>query len=89
MSSSSTSSRSWKQCAFCSASSFTFKNPREFSFHLREYHCTKEGGSYICHYGKNGVCCSLPLEGVSDRDYEDHVARNHILLSVRSIFPGK
>ncbi|KAG1681997.1 Vacuolar protein sorting-associated protein 54 [Nymphon striatum] len=87
MSSSSTSSRSWKQCAFCTASSFTFKNPREFSIHLREYHCTKEGGSYICHYGKNGVCSSLPLEGVSDRDYEDHVARNHILLSVKKIFP--
>ena len=32
----------------------------------------------MCKYGKNGVCPSLPVEGVSDRDYEDHVARDHV-----------
>ena len=26
----------------------------------------------------NGVCPSLPLEGVSDRDYDDHVIKDHI-----------
>lgn len=45
--------------------------------HLRERHCTKEGGSYVCRYGYNGVCNSLPLDGVSDRDYESHVQRHH------------
>jgi len=32
----------------------------------------------VCRYGMNGVCTSLPLEGVSDRDYDDHVVRDHI-----------
>jgi len=32
----------------------------------------------VCHYGMNGVCPSLPVEGVSDRDYDDHVARDHV-----------
>lgn len=45
--------------------------------HLRECHCTKEGGSFVCRYGYNGVCSSLPLEGVSDQDYEDHVLKHH------------
>ena len=45
--------------------------------HMRQTHCTQEGGSFVCHYGYNGVCSSLPLEGVSDRDYEDHVVKNH------------
>lgn len=46
--------------------------------HLRDRHCTKEGGSYVCRYGFNGVCASLPLDGVSDRDYETHVAKYHV-----------
>lgn len=45
--------------------------------HIRECHCTKEGGSFVCRYGYNGVCSSLPLEGVSDKDYEDHVLKHH------------
>ena len=32
----------------------------------------------MCRYGVNGVCPSLPVDGVSDRDYEDHVARDHV-----------
>jgi vacuolar protein sorting-associated protein 54 len=64
--------------ASASASGFKFKSPREFCAHLREYHCTKEGGSFVCRYGMNRVCPSLPLEGVSDKDYEDHVARDHV-----------
>ena len=31
----------------------------------------------MCHYGYNGVCSSLPVEGVSDRDYENHVLKHH------------
>ena len=48
------------------------------SRHLRERHCTREGGSYVCRYGQNGVCSSLPVDGVCDADYEDHVQRHHI-----------
>lgn len=46
--------------------------------HLRDRHCTKEGGSFVCRYGYNGVCASLPLDGVSDRDYESHVTKYHV-----------
>lgn len=45
---------------------------------MRERHCSKEGGSYVCRYGYNGVCPSLPLDGVSDRDYETHISRHHV-----------
>ncbi|XP_067620743.1 vacuolar protein sorting-associated protein 54 isoform X2 [Eurosta solidaginis] len=46
--------------------------------HLRDRHCTREGGSYVCRYGFNGVCPSLPLDGVSDRDYDAHVSKYHV-----------
>lgn len=71
----------WKGCIVCRKTddaTTVFKSPREFCRHLRDYHCTKEGGSFVCHYGPNGVCPSLPVEGVSDQDYEDHVARDHV-----------
>ena len=71
----------WKRCSLCSPSSGAagpFRSPRDFCRHLRDYHCTREGGSFVCSYGMNGVCPSLPVEGVSDRDYEDHVARDHV-----------
>lgn len=72
-------SNSWKTCIVCrSISDLHFKTAREFAQHLRDFHCSKEGGSFVCRYGMNGVCPSLPLEGVSDRDYEDHVARDHV-----------
>lgn len=67
----------WKTCVVC-RSGVGFKTPREFSQHLRDFHCSKEGGSFVCRYGMNGVCPSLPLEGVSDRDYDDHVSRDHV-----------
>uniref|UniRef100_A0A182NTX3 Vacuolar protein sorting-associated protein 54 n=1 Tax=Anopheles dirus TaxID=7168 RepID=A0A182NTX3_9DIPT len=57
---------------------FLFKNTAEFVRHLRQQHCTVEGGSYVCRYGYNGVCSSLPLDGVSDRDYDMHVTRCHV-----------
>lgn len=50
---------------------FTFR-------HLRERHCSREGGSYVCKYGYKGVCASLPVDGVSDRDYEAHVIKYHM-----------
>lgn len=65
----------WKNCKLCSVHC---KSPREFSRHLREFHCSKEGGSYVCRYGPNNICPSLPLEGVSDMDYENHIARDHV-----------
>lgn len=46
--------------------------------HLRDRHCTREGGSFVCRYGYKGVCASLPLDGVSDRDYEAHVLKVHM-----------
>uniref|UniRef100_A0A182K0X0 Vacuolar protein sorting-associated protein 54 n=1 Tax=Anopheles christyi TaxID=43041 RepID=A0A182K0X0_9DIPT len=57
---------------------FLFKSTAEFVRHLRQQHCTVEGGSYVCRYGYNGVCSSLPLDGVSDRDYDMHVTRCHV-----------
>jgi len=71
---------SWKRCALCwpSDSAGPFISPQDFCRHLRDYHCTREGGSFVCLYGMNGVCPSLPVEGVSDRDYEDHVVRDHV-----------
>ncbi len=66
----------WKRCLLCSNK--TFRSPRQFVGHLRDFHCTKEGGSFVCRYGPNGICPSLPLDGVSDKDYEDHVARDHV-----------
>ncbi|KAL5008620.1 hypothetical protein ScPMuIL_014201 [Solemya velum] len=69
----------WKQCSQCKeTAAAVFKSPREFCRHLRDFHCSKEGGSYVCRYGMNAVCPSLPIEGVSDKDYEDHVARDHV-----------
>lgn len=71
----------WKSCLVCRKSddsSTLFKSPRDFCRHLRDYHCTKEGGSFVCLYGPNGVCPSLPVDGVSDKDYEDHVAKDHV-----------
>lgn len=32
----------------------------------------------MCRYGYNGVCASLPLDGVSDRDYVEHVMKYHM-----------
>ncbi|GAB0100118.1 Vacuolar protein sorting-associated protein 54 [Sergentomyia squamirostris] len=66
----------WQSCAYCSMDAF--KSSSEFVKHLRERHCTREGGSFVCRYGNNGVCASLPLDGVSDRDYESHVNRYHV-----------
>lgn len=44
--------------------------------HLREQHCAREGGSFVCRYGYNGVCNSLPIEGVSDKDYVAHATKH-------------
>ena len=67
---------SWKTCVLCPDE--TFYGIKDFTFHLREFHCKKEGGSFTCHYGENNLCKFLPLEGVSDRDYEQHVLRIHV-----------
>lgn len=50
--------------------------------HLREKHSVVEGGSFVCRYGYNSVCNSLPVEGVSDSDYFHHVVKHHALLPV-------
>ena len=84
----------WKRCDLCSlgpgepgqmsskiVDSVPFKSPHEFGRHLRDYHCTREGGSFVCLYGPNGVCPSLPLDGVSEWDYQDHVMKDHVSVS--------
>uniref|UniRef100_A0AC34FMS5 Uncharacterized protein n=1 Tax=Panagrolaimus sp. ES5 TaxID=591445 RepID=A0AC34FMS5_9BILA len=55
-----------------------FSSFQEFAFHLRTQHCSKEGGSFVCRYGLNGVCQMLPVEGVSDEDYEKHIRKCHL-----------
>ncbi|XP_033735707.1 vacuolar protein sorting-associated protein 54-like [Pecten maximus] len=62
----------------CSLCQLPFKSADDFTRHLRDFHCSKEGGSFVCRYGLNNVCPSLPLEGVSDMDYENHIARDHV-----------
>ena len=54
-----------------------FNSASEFHEHLRESHCIREGGSFVCLYGPNGVCPSLPIEGVSEVDYKLHVSKVH------------
>lgn len=67
----------WKRCNLCA--NISFKTAQEFRLHLRQNHCKKEGGSYVCCYGKHNICGSLPLEGVNDQDYEFHVVKHHVL----------
>lgn len=64
-----------RKCLLCQ---LPFKSAEEFTRHLRDFHCSKEGGSFVCRYGLNNVCPSLPLEGVSDTDYKNHIARDHV-----------
>ncbi|VDM94585.1 unnamed protein product [Onchocerca ochengi] len=66
-----------RYCDLCTRNVRKFSNRFEFAQHLRVMHCTKEGGSFICRYGPNGVCQTLPLEGVSDHDYETHIRKCH------------
>uniref|UniRef100_A0A0R3RKK2 C2H2-type domain-containing protein n=1 Tax=Elaeophora elaphi TaxID=1147741 RepID=A0A0R3RKK2_9BILA len=66
-----------RYCDLCTRDVRKFFNRFEFAQHLRAMHCTKEGGSFICRYGPNRVCQTLPLEGVSDRDYEAHIRKCH------------
>lgn len=70
----------WQFCLFCDEKQI-FTNVQQFRRHLRQAHCSKEGGSFVCHYGKHGVCQSLPLEGVNSKDYENHVEKVHIFLN--------
>ncbi|XP_076364750.1 vacuolar protein sorting-associated protein 54-like isoform X2 [Tachypleus tridentatus] len=39
----------------------------------------KERGSFICQYGKSGVCAFLPAEGVCSQDYIEHVIKHHLI----------
>ncbi|CAG9535585.1 unnamed protein product [Cercopithifilaria johnstoni] len=66
-----------RYCDLCTEAVKKFSDRLEFAQHLRAMHCTKEGGSFICRYGPNRVCQTLPLEGVSDHDYEAHIRKCH------------
>ncbi|XP_062135146.1 vacuolar protein sorting-associated protein 54 [Drosophila sulfurigaster albostrigata] len=80
-----TTKDSWQSCYYCTREHF--KSVNEFVGHLRSRHCTREGGSFVCRYGFNGVCASLPLDGVSDRDYDAHVAKYHVNQQTRELPP--
>lgn len=66
----------WRKCALCS---IAMRTQTDFLKHLRDKHCAKEGGSFVCRYGLHGVCPTLPVDGVSDIDYEYHVAKDHMM----------
>ena len=68
---------SWQKCEVC-VDTGHFKSPKEFVRHLRDFHSTKEGGSFICRYGPHQMCPKLPIEGVNSRDYEDHLLKIHL-----------
>nr|XP_003705328.1 PREDICTED: vacuolar protein sorting-associated protein 54 [Megachile rotundata] len=68
-------------CEYCA--NLTFKQIEDFIRHLRDQHCSREGGSFVCLYGYNGVCTSLPVEGVSDKDYVAHATKHAIMQQQR------
>ena len=70
--------RCWNKCDNCLNNDLVFESAAQFGHHLRDVHSTREGGSYVCRYGPNNICASLPVEGVSDRDYESHIVKCHI-----------
>lgn len=74
----------WKFCLLCGTKT-VFLTPGEFKGHLRMYHSTQEGGSFVCKYGRNNVCPSLPVDGVDQDDYENHVEKCHVRLNGRTI----
>ena len=69
-----------KKCLICHRKQI-FNSAKLFKNHLRMAHCSKEGGSFVCQYGRNNVCTSLPVEGVNENDYINHVEKVHIRLS--------
>uniref|UniRef100_A0A5S6R214 Vacuolar protein sorting-associated protein 54 n=1 Tax=Trichuris muris TaxID=70415 RepID=A0A5S6R214_TRIMR len=64
-------------CQLCPGQT-AIRSAFEFIEHLRAFHCKKEGGSYMCRYGPYSMCSTLPVEGVSDKDYEEHVKKVHL-----------
>lgn len=68
-------------CEYCA--NLSFKQIEDFIRHLRDLHCSREGGSFVCLYGYNGVCTSLPVEGVSDKDYVAHATKHAIMQQQR------
>jgi len=68
-------SANWQNCSFCMED---FKKIEDFTKHLRDRHCTVEGGSFVCRYGYNNVCSSLPVDGISSKDYDAHIAKYHV-----------
>lgn len=70
----------WKFCLLC-GTHVSFFSQSEFKLHLRMSHSTQEGGSFVCKYGRNNVCPSLPIDGVNQDDYENHVEKCHVGLN--------
>lgn len=72
----------WKLCSLCSVS---FKNAGEYIEHLHTRHCMREKDLFICRYGHRGVCSSSPAGGVSEKDYDCHVAKDHAVVNMDTI----
>eukprot|EP00080_Pristionchus_pacificus_P014630 PDM74650.1 hypothetical protein PRIPAC_42006 [Pristionchus pacificus] len=70
-----------RKCSYCSSKT-EYYDASEFGRHLRVAHSTKEGGSFVCKYGENGVCPHFPPEGVSDYDYEAHLRKFHTVADI-------
>ncbi|GMT12288.1 hypothetical protein PFISCL1PPCAC_3585, partial [Pristionchus fissidentatus] len=70
-----------RKCSYCSSKT-EYYDASEFGRHLRVAHSTKEGGSFVCKYGENGVCPHFPPEGVSDYDFEAHLRKFHTIADI-------
>ncbi|GMS81607.1 hypothetical protein PENTCL1PPCAC_3782, partial [Pristionchus entomophagus] len=70
-----------RKCSYCSSKT-EYYDASEFGRHLRVAHSTKEGGSFVCKYGENGVCPHFPPEGVADYDYEAHLRKFHTVADI-------
>ena len=69
----------WKLCSLCSVS---FKKAGEYIEHLHTRHCMRQKDLFICRYGDRGVCSSSPASGVSEKDYDCHVAKDHAVVNM-------
>ncbi|KAK6041200.1 hypothetical protein COOONC_21295 [Cooperia oncophora] len=66
-----------RECELC-LPRLKFHDQAHFARHLRVVHDKRRRiRTFASHYGENNVCQKLPLEGVSDDDYETHIRRVH------------
>ncbi|XP_047133571.1 vacuolar protein sorting-associated protein 54 isoform X1 [Hydra vulgaris] len=69
-----------RKCLYCKQQQY-FSYADDFRNHLKNLHCGKEGGSFVCQYGRNNVCSILPIEGANEKEYLTHIEKVHIGLN--------